>query len=172
MLLELESERGSAIFSQDKVHRYWLTRNLAPDGITVAYGMLNPSDATHEDNDPTIGRCVGFASRPGMAAKRMIVVNLFGLVSPYPKDLLVADDPVGTENESFIRRAIREADLFIVAWGALSKPLRIKSWVMRRVLQEGLKAPKCLGTTKDGSPCHPLYLAGTTPLVDWHAANP
>lgn len=166
-LEELSSERGSAVFSEGRLHRYWLERFLAKEGITLAFGMLNPSDATHEDDDSTITRCIGYALRDDIKARRMIVVNMFGFVSKNPKDLLTAQDPIGPENESFIRKALTEADLIICAWGAMHKKLRIKSWQSRRLIQEAGPKLRCLGTNKDGSPKHPLYLKETAPLLEW-----
>lgn len=179
MLLTLESARGSAVFdgppgmTQDdlpryaadlKLYRYWLER-LYGEGPTIVFGMLNPSMATHEDNDPTVTRCEGFARRE--KAGRMIVVNMFGLVSPLPDDLLSVENPFGLCNHDFIRKAIAEADLFVLAFGAPTKKIRVKSWVTRQVLRTEGKAFKCLGRSKDGWPKHPLYLKATTPIEDW-----
>lgn len=178
-ILTLQSSVGAAVFDGPmgmtkeqfpelakglQLHRYWLDRTYG-EGPTVAFGMLNPSMATHEDNDPTVGRCEGFAKRE--KAGRMIVVNLFGLVSPEPDDLLRSANPFGDWNEDYIRRAIREADVFILAFGAPKKPIRMKSWITRRLLQNEGRAFWCLGKSKDGWPKHPLYLKGDTKIEEW-----
>ena len=148
-----------------QLHRYWLERPYDIPGHTVAFGMLNPSMATHEDNDPTITRCEGFAKRD--KAGRMIVVNMFSLVSPEPDDLLRAESVRGPLHEDYIRKAIREADVFILAFGAPKKRIRVKSWLTRRLLQQEGRGFHCLGRSKDGWPKHPLYLKGDTKIEEW-----
>jgi hypothetical protein len=131
--------------------------------------MLNPSTADAERDDPTIRRCMTFTQRLGYDA--LVVVNLFAWRATDPRDLVDAEDPVGPENGLWVRRACHQAALVVVAWGALEKPLRGAAGVISKIiLGDGYKL-KCLGTTKDGQPRHPLYIAADTLLVDWEALS-
>lgn len=155
---------ATALLSTCGHYRYELTRPLAQTETLkpVLFIMLNPSTADALQDDPTIKRCVGFASREG--GSQLTVVNLFALRSPSPKDLLTADDPVGPGNDTVLRDAIQcHADhgVIVVAWGSFSNER------LQAVAQMLGGRALCLGTTKDGSPRHPLYVRSDQPLVPW-----
>jgi hypothetical protein len=130
--------------------------------------MLNPSTADAHADDPTIRKCMGFARRWGMSG--IWVVNLFALRSTDPAGLLDAPDPIGPENNDWVRAAI-EYDRPVFAWGATGGARVAKLVASRtvRILEiareaEGADEPMCLGRTKNGHPRHPLMLAYSTPL--------
>ena len=151
----------TASFSPCRTWRYSLARELAPqtgEGTVVFIG-LNPSTADESRDDPTIRRCIGFARRWGFA--RLEVLNLFAFRTAKPAALLAADDPVGPENDSTIAEVLGGADLVICAWGAFPNSGRAAD-VLPLVA-----APHCLGTTKNGSPRHPLYLPASTEPRRW-----
>ena len=77
--------------------------------------MLNPSTADHLQDDPTIRRCIGFAQELGYGS--LIIGNLFAYRATYPRDLLKAEDPSGKRNLEFLRKAHRQCDQVITAWG-------------------------------------------------------
>lgn len=52
----------------------------------------------------------------------------------------------------------------VVAWGS-----HLFAASCAKTIQSMLLDPLCLGTTKNGSPRHPLYVAGTQPLIPWEA---
>jgi hypothetical protein len=144
-------------------YRYLLTRRWNGRPL-IAFVMLNPSSADAADDDPTIRRCIGFARREG--AGGIAVLNLYALRSPTPRGLLAHSDPEGPLNERSWGEVLTDARIgaIVAAWGAFgrhrlpaSKALdahRSDSWL-------------CLGRTADGSPRHPLYARGDTPLVPW-----
>ena len=88
------------------------------------------------------------------------MVNLFALRSTDPVNLLVADDPIGAENDDWIDRAVAEADIVVAAWGVHGALLHRAQAIMARFP----KALQVLGVTKGGMPRHPLYVAASTPL--------
>jgi len=94
---------------------------------------------------------------------RIDVLNLFAFRSPYPKDLETAEDPVGPENDTWIRKITGLADITIAAWGAIGAKYP------DRVAAVGAILPKpayALKITKHGHPQHPLYIpAKTAPVV-------
>jgi hypothetical protein len=149
----------SAYLSEDGLYRYSLTRDfgtLDGEGICT-FVMLNPSTADATQDDPTIRRCIRFAREWGF--DRLKVVNLYALRATDPKQLWLADDPVGPENDHVLSLAFGSSALTIAAWGATARQTRvaeIMSWPMRPHL--------CLGLTKDGHPRHPLYLRADAKL--------
>ena len=161
-----------ALFSPCGKYRYWLQdRVLMQSGLAdkrIAWIMLNPSTAGKEtdgetESDPTINRVFGFSFDFG--ADVFGVANLFALISPYPKDLLTAEDPVGPDNTRWITRVVNNADIIICAWGA-HKPARSRGEEVLKQIRALGKTPMCLGQNKDGSPKHPLYLPKNTQLQE------
>ena len=150
---------GPVEFSADKVYRYRLERcepvsePRAGRGGTVTFVMLNPSVADNWRDDPTVHRCLGYAMAWG--AGRLVVVNLFALVSTDPAALRTHRDPVGPENDEAIDRAVREADTVVCAWGVHGALRGRAADVLARIPR-----PMALGITKGGEPKHPLYLRG------------
>jgi hypothetical protein len=141
-----------AIFSECGAYRYLLTRGEA-EGQTLGVVMLNPSTANAFKDDPTIRRVRKFGAAWGY--KRILIGNLFALRSPHPRDLFGVDDPVGPQNDKFLARILNSSATTLVAWGrnALA-PARARS-VVGFAHAHRIELV-CLGTTKDGSPIHPL----------------
>jgi len=58
-----------------------------------------------------------------------------------------------------------EAEIVICAWGTLGELRRRRLHVIRALREAGFANKlRCLGRNRDGSPRHPLYLPGNTPL--------
>lgn len=146
-----DTVNGSALFSPCGTWRYALTRELG-GRRTVAFVGLNPSTADETRDDPTIRRCIGFARSWGFA--RLDVVNLYAFRATRPRDLWLADDPVGPENDDVLARALADADLVVAAWGIGARRERLAD-VAGLLAQRTLHA---LGVTKAGAPRHPLYV--------------
>jgi hypothetical protein len=108
-------------------HRYLLELRLddetQADGLggparrRLAVLMKNPSTASAERLDPTIGKVRAWARRHGFAT--IAVVNLFALraahppaLNPYPYELIV-----GPENDRHILEVAARADLVALGWG-------------------------------------------------------
>lgn len=159
----------SAIFSPCGLYRYELRRAVGDvlygsTRQTIAWIMLNPSTADANINDPTIRRCIGFAGRWGFAS--LVVGNLFAFRSTDPKGIKTAEDPIGPENDAYLRKIVGEADLVVCAWGAHGSAVGRGSAV-RRLIADAGKTPHHLGLSKDGHPKHPLYLPYETALEAW-----
>jgi len=149
-----------AIFSIDQRYRYVLWRTWAPGPRRLVVIGLNPSTADATTNDRTVSRCMTFAQRERCSG--LVMLNLFAYRATDPKRMRVASDPIGPNNDRFIRDRTRGGDLVVVAaWGAHGSHLDRAAKVCRL----GLPAMRCFGVTKDGSPKHPLYLAANTSLV-------
>jgi hypothetical protein len=86
-------------------------------------------------------------------------VNLFAFRSTDPAALRSVDDPIGTENDTFIIRHCESAKRVVAAWGTHGRLLKRDDEVLAF-----LARTFCLGVTNGGAPKHPLYLAGDTRL--------
>lgn len=161
----LDPPVADAVLSDDGRYRYLLTRQWGPPiAPQLTFVMLNPSTADATVDDPTIRRCMAFASREGYGG--IFVVNLFAYRATDPRELLTVDDPVGPANRKILQSVIGLARHRVVAaWGATGgefgreQAIFVEHIVTRHPLQE-------LGRTKDGHPRHPLYVRGDAPLQD------
>ena len=156
---------GDATFSPDGRYRQLMRRwlgNAFPDRYILFIGM-NPSTADASVNDPTCAREWTFARREGFNA--MVKANVGDYRATDPKMLLaqgvVASSP---DNLPAIREAARSASKVVLCHGKLNKALAPAG----RALVDALRADGItlwsFGTNGDGSPKHPLYLRGDTPL--------
>lgn len=163
---------GDAWISEDGLYRYTLRRLWDDARPAVCFVCLNPSTASADAEDATSRKFLGFAKRWG--AGSYTTVNLFAYRATDPLTLLrVADaaaDAIGPLNNNVIAEETRRARRVIVAWGSQSDR-RLKRLVDERaaavlgVLKN--RELYCLGTCKDGSPRHPLYLPFDAQPVLW-----
>lgn len=151
--------RGRARFSPCKTYRYTLNRTLSRDGLGICvFIMLNPSTADADTNDPTVRRCVGYADAWGY--RSLTVLNAFAFRGTDPRDMKAAEEPVGPDNDRWIHSVTTSDGLpkrVIVAWGKDGTHQNRDLAVMKILTKQGLPV-FCLGTNKDGTPRHPLYL--------------
>lgn len=143
-------------------YRYWLSRRWNAEGKRVVFVMLNPSTADASIDDPTIRKCVGFASRAGYSC--LDVVNLFAFRSVDPKVLRYSHNAVGPDNDGWIDIRCRGADV-VFAWGAngAHHSARAKA-VAHRVVAIANRI-LVIDWGKTGHPVHPLmqpYFKGLT----------
>ncbi len=176
----------SAIISRCGRYRYRLDRWWDDAVVVDEYGtpaaglsplvfiMLNPSTADADVDDATIRRCVGFARREG--ANGITVVNLYAWRATDPRELAKVTNP--TEGLQDVADAAICAALcndgalpVIVAWGAAPPCFTRRDsyhWYRVRdvldIIHDCGRPMRCLGTTKDGHPKHPLYLASVASI--------
>jgi hypothetical protein len=77
------------------------------------------------------------------------------------------DDPIGPVNDNVLQLAIWDANLLIAAWGAHARRDRVDDVVALAHRDRRPSPFLCLGKTKDGAPCHPLYLPANAELEPW-----
>lgn len=145
---------------QQSPYRYTLSRMWDATRPQVAFVMLNPSTADAHQDDPTIRRCVGFAKQWGFG--RLAVVNLFAYRATRPADLLIADDPVGEDNDAHLLNACRASETIVCAWGNHGAH-RGRDAAVCALLEDF--PLMCLGLTQRGQPRHPLYVGYAQPLL-------
>lgn len=160
---------GSALISENQLHRYHLTRDWDHLRPPATFIMLNPSTADHTSDDPTIRRCTRFARALGCGG--LVVVNLYAYRATDPDDLFNPElpdaDRIGLLNDSHIEaaalRAHHDGAPLIAAWGTRAEPGRV-----RQVLAlPGMDRLTALAVTKAGHPGHPLYLPASARPKPW-----
>ena len=162
--------KRAALMSYDGTYRYRLGRQWK-QGRMMAWVMLNPSTADGQVDDPTITRCINFADAWGFGG--FMVYNLFAYRSTSPRNLWLVNDPVGVENSRWVREAANYP-LVVAAWGTSTavQLLHRRQVPHHAEMSSALNTLNlhCLGTTKNGSPRHPLYLRKDTTPVPWREA--
>ena len=159
-----EGTFSEAVYSPCERYRYGLSRVWAPEGRRVLFVMLNPSRATELQNDPTIERCERRARALGYGGFK--VCNIFAWREKSPALLKRAAAPVGPENDALLDRAAKWADDVICAWGVHGAHLGRGPATEARLRAAGHRL-LCFGTTKDGHPRHPLYVAYKVTPEPW-----
>lgn len=154
-----------AEFSQCRQYRYTLWRSVS-DRVQLSYVnfiCLNPSTADETKDDNTIRKCKKFAKTWGFDA--MCVTNLFAWRDTSPNQMKLQPEPIGPENDFWLTRIARDADLVVAAWsqhgGFLGRSKDVLTLLPDR--------PKILrmGTGKNPEPWHPLYLPDSTEPMEW-----
>lgn len=136
--------------------------------------MKNPSTASAERLDPTIGKVRAWAIRQGFGV--VAVVNLFALRATHPPALNRSpyELVVGPENDHHIRAIAASADLIVLGWGNPNglDPARYA----RRIAETlALLAPYPLHVvgplTAQGHPRHGLLWNRDCELAPWGGAS-
>lgn len=149
-------ERNGATFSPCGRYRYALWRSWAPERPPLVFCLLNPSIADDIANDPTLVRCIERAHLGRYGGVR--IVNLFALVSTDPAALAEVEDPVGPENDIYLRDATIDCRAIICGWGSMGRMKGRDQQVLRMLRAEGIST-MALRLNKDGTPTHPCRLA-------------
>lgn len=158
------SQHSYALISEDGAYRYWLHRTWFTGKGWTVFLMLNPSTADQFQNDPTVRRCVGFAQLWG--SRGVAIVNVFAARSTDAGVLHSLPDPVGPENELFIRVACRLSSRVVCAWGAHEFAHKRRQRIVQ-IIREMNAMPVCLGLTRSGNPQHPLYVPAAKELESY-----
>lgn len=146
-----------AVISDCGIYRYSLTRIWDESKPKVMFIMLNPSTADHEQDDPTIRRCISFAKSWGYGG--LYVCNLFAYRATNPADLLKVDNPFGDKNIWHTRQLLDKVEKVICAWG--------NKKIVDKIIGKGnsyenlyfaYETLHYIDLSKDGVPKHPLYL--------------
>lgn len=176
-----ESVTGGAEFGPmgtDDPHRYRLWRNLRQGIMShrlISFVLLNPSTATHTEDDPTIRRCIGYARAWGFGV--MQVLNIFALRSTWPKALYDCPEEmaIGALNDLILIDQCRQSERVVCGWGVHgelhNRGGKVRELIIRNAagyVAHGWKL-NVLGLTKDGHPKHPLYLKKDLQPVHWES---
>ena len=146
--------KTGATFSMCRTYRYSLWRTWDESRPYALFIGLNPSTADESKDDPTIRRCIGFARSWGFGG--LCVVNLFAYRATEPKDMMKAEDPIGPENDRWIKRLSADAGVIVAAWGNSGSFLGSS-----RTITQKIPNLTCFKLNKSGEPAHPLYQPAT-----------
>ncbi len=160
----------SAIISPCGKYRYRLERDVAMDGLVIAYFGINPSTADASIDDATVRKWIGFTKVNG--GRRFIVGNVCSFRATDVRVLrnLPLSLPQYKENLRHLSEIIDAADILVPCWGNRSKVPRFMDNDFDTVvamIRGGGKPVKVFGLTQTGCPIHPLMLGYSTPLIDW-----
>ena len=161
--------KRETIFSDCRKYRYTLWREFETsflfDGGNhmkeghVQFVGLNPSTADETLDDPTIRRCMAFTKSWGYGA--MCMTNLYAWRETNSNLLHGVADPIGGENNRWLREIAANARLVVACWGVKALPER-EAWA-----KANIPNLHYLRLTKAGHPEHPLYLPKTLKPILW-----
>ncbi len=143
--------KRNAALSACRKYRYSLWRvwdSSRPYAMIIG---LNPSTADETEDDPTIRRCIQYARDWGYGG--LCMANLFAYRATAPEVMFAAEDPIGPDNDKWLRELAAQAGVVVGAWGN-SGTFRNRSLDIRRMFP----SLKCLKLNASGEPAHPLYL--------------
>ena len=153
-----------ARFSDDRLHRFELSRIWDETRGLAFFCGLNPSTAGKEEDDMTVAKGIGFAAIWGLGGT--LHGNVHSLISTDPKRLRGSLDAVRPENDAALLAMAARARVVVLMWGAF------KGFEESFARVAGLLAPfspKCCGRTVGGFPRHISRIAYATPLEDWRS---
>ncbi|CCC39450.1 DUF1643 domain-containing protein [Haloquadratum walsbyi] len=138
-----------AILSEDNEYRYRLDRTWDSKAPTMAFVLVNPSQADAEKDDRTTTRCMTYAN--GMGFGRVIIGNLFAIRSTDPTVIKSHPAPVGPRNDQYLRDICHESDRIVAGWG-IHGTIDGRGHEITAALDVNWYA---ITTTIDGHPAHP-----------------
>ncbi len=144
--------KNTAKLSKDRKYRYALWRTWDESKSYVMFVGVNPSTADEEVDDRTLTRCINFAKSWGYGG--VCMANLFAFRATDPADMKASKDPIGRENDKWLKKLAKGAALVIAAWGNNGSYLGRSNQVGKLILNL-----HCLKLNKSGEPAHPLYQA-------------
>jgi hypothetical protein len=147
------------------LYRYYLTRIWDTAGRLQTWIMLNPSVADAAIDDATIRLCMARSRAAGFGG--IVVVNLYAFRATAPVAMLAAPDPVGPDNEYYLKLAVRSgSDPLVAAWGTHGHDTPQAEAVIRLVTEDQRRPLYALRL----SPCHPLRIPYSEQPKVWRAA--
>lgn len=162
----VDGEERGCILSPCELYRYALWAVWDQFVPILMMCGLNPSEATHEVDDPTWKRQRERARRLHMGG--CLMMNAAAIRETNRAKAMAHPEAIGRDNEIWLRTLAPLCDLHIVGYGADAKRCGGDRLVQRVFQEIGLPA-YCLRVLDDGSPGHPLYIGyDTTPILyDW-----
>lgn len=148
---------NECVFSADRLHRYTLIHRwdelLNPDH-GIAWICLNPSTADEHQLDPTLRRIRDFSATWGYSF--FVMLNAFAWRATDPANMKASTDPIGPDNDKWIKHWSNKVDRVMIGWGEhgahLGRDQQVLSLLDRR-------KTFCLERNASGQPKHPLYVA-------------
>jgi hypothetical protein len=144
---------GSGEYSSD-CGRYQYIRwfEISPGASKVCTILgLNPVMPDAGKPDQTAGICLEFAKRLGYT--KLVIVNLFALVSRGSEGVPMGAEPVGPDNDKWLQEVAAVSHLIVGAWGDYPGiGPRVRA-VLGQLKDFDIH---CVQANSNGSPRHPL----------------
>ena len=118
----------------------------------IAWIGLNPSTADEDTLDQTLAAVCRYSRKWGFT--EVVMLNLFAFRATDPRDLKLATDPIGPDNDKHLLAEVSKVDRVIACWGDHGRFLGRD----REVTDLLGVSFECLLTNRTGAPHHPLYL--------------
>lgn len=151
-----------AIFDTSGKYRYKLWRIWDNNKPAVVFVGLNPSYADCKSDDRTSHKLVKISRNLGYGGFHL--VNLFAYVSRDPKELRIVSDPIGKQNDIFLKEVVENFSEVVLIWGNNGALLNRNKDVLNLFCD---KLPYCIARTKLGHPIHPLYQRDDCKLISF-----
>lgn len=146
------------IIIKSNEYRFSLWRCWDVNLPRITWIMLNPSIV---DDDPTTKRVIEFSKDWGYGS--LYIVNLYAVKSTNQYAIFTFNDPIGPSNDHYILEAVSKSSTIVAAWGNLAQHERVNE-----IIEKIEKPIYCLGTTKTGSPLHPLRVSKYKKLEEFY----
>ena len=117
---------------------------------------LNPSFIKNGKN-ATASILLDIAMREGFDS--IVITNLYGYITPDPKELKTIQDPVGIENNTWIENMKNACSKILCIWGN-----NADQEIIDQVLPKIKSKAYTIGLTKSGRPRHVLHTKKDLPL--------
>jgi len=132
----------------EEPYRYSLWRLWDETLPQILFIGLNPSTANATKDDRTVSRCVNLAKQWGYGG--ISIGNLFAYQSENPEEMMNHSEPIGPENDKWLKRLADDSDLIVAMWGDGGLHMNRAETVLRM-----FPDLYCIATTQAGQPRHP-----------------
>jgi hypothetical protein len=153
-----------AVFSENEKYRYMLTKVWDKDKPKALMIGINPSKATHLKSDNTATNAMNYFIDSGYGT--MIIVNLYSFMSTKTEGLSKRDEIYEAINNEYIKKACKEADMVLVAWGYAQEYIDRKRQV-DEILNQYRHKVKCFRTKENKKTCHLRVICEDWELVEY-----
>ena len=170
----------NCFFSDCKFYRWSLEIEISLERKEIIFIGLNPSISNEYLLDNTTKKIINICEKYNYGKIKLI--NLFGLISPSPKQLKTHMEPIGFLNNKVIENNINywsksiNCDLWI-GWGNKGKLFNrdiqvykiIKKYISIKEKKFSKNTyPLLINKTKYNNPMHPLYCPNNSKLVKFN----
>lgn len=142
--------KSNANLSICRKYRYALWRIWDESKPYAMFIGLNPSTADETENDPTINRCISYSEDWGYGG--LCMANLFAFRATEPSHMMSSDDPIGSDNDEWLKKLSKDAGVIVAAWGNKGSYLNRSKKII-----DMIPNLMCLKVNKSREPAHPLY---------------
>ena len=153
----MPSVRYRTVFSECRRYRYVWTHQWDLTIPSAMFVCLNPHEADENNSDDITSKCCTLARHWNLGGITML--NLFAYKTTVASVLSEISDPVGVNNDKWLKKMANTTDMIIAAWGN-HIDLAGRDTHVCEIL-------KYLYVIGDQGPIHPLQVSGLPELKIW-----